>query len=98
MRRGLKNNRTVAAEITRLCLRVECRVSRASNTASLPRLLQCAVRAHLDSAAIAGTGESGRGRPHSKTWRNHEASRLTRQRFGVRLSSAALDFAAYMLV
>ena len=31
-----------------------------------------------------------------KIWRNHAASRLARQRFGVRLSSAALDLAAFV--
>ena len=41
--------------------------------------------------------QSGRGTepvwpmPHSKTWRNYEASWLARQRLGVRQSSAALD-------
>jgi len=33
--------------------------------------------------------DSGRGQPHSKTSRNFEALWMTRQRLGVRLSSAA---------
>src|SRR2546430_8099843 len=48
MRRGLKYNRTA-----RLCLRVECRVSRASNTASLPRLLQCTLVAFFFFTALS---------------------------------------------
>jgi len=36
-----------------------------------------------------GEGKSGRGLPHSKTWRSNEAPTLARQRLGVRQSSAA---------
>ncbi len=39
------------------------------------------------------TRESGRGLPHSKTWRTFVASRNTRQRLGVRQSSAAFTLA-----
>src|SRR5437764_6705152 len=54
--------------------------------------------ARSGTTAIAGPSESGRGQPHSKTLRNRVASRLARQRLGVRLSSAALDFAAFTAV
>jgi len=51
-------------------------------------------RGHLyDARMAAATDKSGRGLPHSKTWRTLEAAGLARQRFGVRQSSAALDFA-----
>src|SRR6184192_3197678 len=38
--------------------------------------------------------KSGRGQPHSKTWRRIDALPKMRQRLGVRLSSAALALAA----
>jgi len=41
------------------------------------------------SACAAKQNESGRGQPQSKTLRHIEALGTTRQRLGVRLSSAA---------
>jgi len=41
------------------------------------------------TACINRQTESGRGQPHSKTLRHIEALGTTRQRLGVRLSSAA---------
>jgi arylsulfatase A-like enzyme len=48
------------------------------------------MRGYLDT--VGGYNESGRGLPHSTTWRNDLASKLARERLGTRQSCAAERF------